>query len=660
MAMRSRLRARALWAAAAAAAAAVAAWAAAGARQAVVLHDGASPRADGRSAAWVRRARNLTVWARADSHSRAEALRSGRGGYAAAAAALAAERALAGAGGAVIALDGGDWMQGTPYARLGGAAELDAMRELRLDAFTLGNHDLDAGVEALVGALDGARARGLGAALVLTNLRAGGALEGRAERSVLVERGGVRVGVLGLMPPNPAYMTRKVRVDAKARDAALAVEFVGFDDATRRWDLAAVAAVAEAEARELVRRGADLVVALMHGGRGDEDALARRAPTIDVVLGAHTHDDYDRFVQRAAPPPAADGAQQPAVAAGCFITQCSAGGNGERASVLRLALLDAADVPPGGGRLARWGDGHACEQVVAPRFGSGGESGDDGGDVTDGISAVAQAAAASMEEHLGSLRAQVDALGYHAKWAPLLRGGDGGAGPLSFLDEVYRASAREGALTADMDREEFGRAIWSLVHQGLNRQLEAKGEAPVDVYISPVGALRVEPHHFFDSETGDCVIRLSECYEALALGADAPVAVFYLQDKHLLRALDLSELLPLVKGFEFQLAFSDTVNWRINRWGVPFVNRAVNVTLHGQPLPREDAEEGALVSVGISSHFLHYLTDTSLWFDMMDTAVRNRNGELVRTDEDMQAVTLHDVPPEPLLLLDALRAQAQS
>ena len=41
--------------------------------------------------------------------------------------------------------------QGTPYAALGGAVELGAMAELRLDAFTLGNHDFDAGVGALLG-----------------------------------------------------------------------------------------------------------------------------------------------------------------------------------------------------------------------------------------------------------------------------------------------------------------------------------------------------------------------------------------------------------------------------------------------------------------------------------------------------------------------------
>jgi 5'-nucleotidase len=203
--------------------------------------------------------------------------------------------------GATLLVDAGDFMQGSYLSnRFEGAPVRELFALLRYDAIALGNHEFDfgpvGGVEArrapgvdLQGALK-AFARGAPFPVLAANL----SLEGRRPLgwpnvlpSTLIERGGVRVGIVGVLTEATATTTMPVMVSNLA-----------FEPMSR---------AVEREAKDLRRRGATVVIAITHAGaecdgdppdegasrcRGEViDELLARLPAglLDAVVAGHTH-----------------------------------------------------------------------------------------------------------------------------------------------------------------------------------------------------------------------------------------------------------------------------------------------------------------------------------------------------------------------------------
>lgn len=187
-----------------------------------------------------------------------------------------------------LVVDGGDIMMGTLFQTLAEdhATELRLMKAIGYDAATLGNHEFDFHSDGLARIV-----RSAGDAspqLLLANIRFDPGddrdddLAALFERGVLrpytvVERGGLRVGIFGLL----GYHASKVSAYAKP---------ASFDDPVET-------------AREVVKvlredEAADLVVCLYHGGLkkfgprwfGDSIDLLRKIPEVDVVVSGHTHE----------------------------------------------------------------------------------------------------------------------------------------------------------------------------------------------------------------------------------------------------------------------------------------------------------------------------------------------------------------------------------
>jgi 5'-nucleotidase len=211
--------------------------------------------------------------------------------------------------GAVVLLDGGDMFQGTLESNLNeGAAMIAGYGALGYTAVTVGNHEFDFGPEGPRstaradedprGALR-ARAREAGFPLLTANLVA--ASDGahvdwpNMPASVVVERAGVRVGILGVTTEE----TPRTTLAANFRD--LAVE--------------PLAQSVAREAAALRARGCALVLLTAHaGGRCrhfddprditscDDDQeivrLARALPpgTLDAIVAGHTHAGVAHFL----------------------------------------------------------------------------------------------------------------------------------------------------------------------------------------------------------------------------------------------------------------------------------------------------------------------------------------------------------------------------
>lgn len=166
----------------------------------------------------------------------------------------------------VLRLDLGDTTQGGFAASLaGGRPMFTALNALGFDLWVPGNHDFDAGAESLSKSVRWFAGATLGADW---------SAPGIPNRPwILLERGGVRCAIIGLTDP-------------REPDRQLPDSGVAFTDPD--------SAVADAMPEILAARP-DLIVLAWHCGpyyRGGTLAgFLRRHPEIDLVLGAHTHEE---------------------------------------------------------------------------------------------------------------------------------------------------------------------------------------------------------------------------------------------------------------------------------------------------------------------------------------------------------------------------------
>ncbi len=165
----------------------------------------------------------------------------------------------------VVFLDGGDtWQNSYTSLRSKGQDMVDCMALLKPDAmtghweFTLG----EARVKEIV--------KGLSFPFLAQNIRDTEWNEPAFKPSVIYERGGVRVGIIGQALPytaiaNPRWMIPNWSFGIREDDLRTQIELVRKD-------------------------GAQLVVLLSHNGFDVDRKLAGRVKGIDVILTAHTHD----------------------------------------------------------------------------------------------------------------------------------------------------------------------------------------------------------------------------------------------------------------------------------------------------------------------------------------------------------------------------------
>lgn len=183
---------------------------------------------------------------------------------------------------ATFVLDAGDFSMGTLIQTVyrERAAELVLMGELGYDAVTIGNHELDYRDNGFAQMLNTASASGSPLPeLVISNLTAPdsnvqAALDAYgAKPYAIIERGGVRMAVFGLMG-----------VDSLETAPMTKMGWEAIADAAKRI-------VKQIEDNESV----DIIVALSHSGtaskssKSEDERLAKAVPGIDVIISGHTH-----------------------------------------------------------------------------------------------------------------------------------------------------------------------------------------------------------------------------------------------------------------------------------------------------------------------------------------------------------------------------------
>jgi 5'-nucleotidase len=188
------------------------------------------------------------------------------GGAARLAAKVAELRAAAAAAGEpVLVLDAGDQYQGSLlYAVWKGAAEAEMMQAIGFDAMALGNHEFDDGPAGLTVLLDR-----VGFPVLAGNLdvSAEPLLAGRIADRVVLEPGGLRVGIVAALTPDTA-------------EIASPGPNLRFTDP--------VASLAE-DVAALQAGGVGIILALTHLGLARDLEVAAAVPGIDAIIGGHSH-----------------------------------------------------------------------------------------------------------------------------------------------------------------------------------------------------------------------------------------------------------------------------------------------------------------------------------------------------------------------------------
>lgn len=170
----------------------------------------------------------------------------------------------------VLLFDAGDLNTGTPLGEIDvngakGAAMLQFLDLLHYDAWALGNHEFDKGLENLR-----RYAKASTIPILSSNIHNGDGslLLAHQEASHVFERNGLKVGVIGATTEGLRTLMRP------AEYATLSVP-----------------PVADAVRAEVARLDpvTDLIVVLSHIGIEDDRALAKAVPGIDLIVGGHSH-----------------------------------------------------------------------------------------------------------------------------------------------------------------------------------------------------------------------------------------------------------------------------------------------------------------------------------------------------------------------------------
>ena len=214
-----------------------------------------------------------------------------RGGFARLSTLIAERKEARKDQGPVLVLDAGDYSMGTAFA---GAtretgSELQLLARMGCDATTFGNHDFDLGPDGTAKSIAVAAKAGHVPTVVASNTdftAKNATLAGLqrlakdrlVRRYVVIERGGIRFGVFGLLGKEAQLYT----------DGAGAVTFSDLIEVAREM----VKVLRETEK-------VDVIIALSHGGMekgkdgrftdGEDVRLPKAVPGIDVVIGAHSH-----------------------------------------------------------------------------------------------------------------------------------------------------------------------------------------------------------------------------------------------------------------------------------------------------------------------------------------------------------------------------------
>ncbi|MEW6203442.1 MAG: bifunctional UDP-sugar hydrolase/5'-nucleotidase [bacterium] len=165
----------------------------------------------------------------------------------------------------VVLLDAGDLIHGTPMMDIfRGRPMFNVLNHLKYDAVTLGNHEFDMGQSVLTDNLREAKMPILAANAVFTRKE----LAKRTMPYVIVKRGNIRIGIVGLLTPET--------LELQWYTTAEGLEILSPAETLQKITTE-------------IRGKVDILVVLSHLGISKDKEIAQAVKDIDFIFGGHTH-----------------------------------------------------------------------------------------------------------------------------------------------------------------------------------------------------------------------------------------------------------------------------------------------------------------------------------------------------------------------------------
>jgi 5'-nucleotidase/UDP-sugar diphosphatase len=177
-----------------------------------------------------------------------------------------------------LLVDGGDQFQGTLYYNYyKGAVAAEIMNKLAYDAMTVGNHEFDDGPEALKGFIDAVQFP-----ILMSNADLSGEamLSGAIQKSVIIEKAGEKIGLIGLTPVDTPEIS----------SPGPNIVFTN-----------PVGAV-QSEVDRITAEGVNKIIVLSHSGYEVDKRIAAETTGVDVIVGGHSHTLLSNTAENAAGP----------------------------------------------------------------------------------------------------------------------------------------------------------------------------------------------------------------------------------------------------------------------------------------------------------------------------------------------------------------------
>ncbi|MCX7567051.1 bifunctional metallophosphatase/5'-nucleotidase [Sulfitobacter sp. F26169L] len=177
-----------------------------------------------------------------------------------------------------ILVDGGDQFQGTLfYTYYKGKLAAEMMNKLGYDAMTVGNHEFDDGPEVLAAFMSE-----LKFPILMSNADVSGEplLADKLAKSVVIERGGEQIGLIGLTPQDTDEL-------ASPGDNVIFTDPVG---------------AVQGEVDLLTARGVNKIIVLSHSSYAVDQKVAAETTGVDVIVGGHSNTLLSNTDERAEGP----------------------------------------------------------------------------------------------------------------------------------------------------------------------------------------------------------------------------------------------------------------------------------------------------------------------------------------------------------------------
>jgi len=209
-----------------------------------------------------------------DTHSHFDPVRGGkddgRGGIIERAAFVDSIRAKYGK--KVLFIHAGDFNQGTTYySELHGTLEPKMVNAMGYDCLTLGNHELDDGIESLAERLSQIKAP-----IVCANCEFPAPLNQIVTPYTIIKKNGIKIGIIGLLSDVSTNVANTIASRIQQLDNA---------EVVNEW------------APYLKNdEGCDMVILLSHLGYDNDQALVPNIKDVDLIVGGHSHTFVDGFI----------------------------------------------------------------------------------------------------------------------------------------------------------------------------------------------------------------------------------------------------------------------------------------------------------------------------------------------------------------------------